>query len=480
LRDKQNYTPIPTRVRKAINIEWGDAVTNILDCTDNSLDSGATEISLELKSHAFIISDNGSGMDREELTNALKYFHSEKSEGDIGVYGYGLKAPLDIFKCLNIQTQKEILLEAELESLDESDSWVPKVTPRELKQDDNPEMRNWLALCKSKTGTIMRYERGDCDLLSLHGEIINGIQSAYRNLTARIYLKIGDESELIQSPNITKGYLFNSKEKEIYYYDKNFSTIKREHAEGVIQITYAFMDTAHKNEDVSIITVKKTSGRVTGKHIGKLRRFKPFKGASAWKLHNRWTVIVTYPHTLRKFVHETAKKTSLGIDIRLSEAIAEAMKEDVRRFDTILQAGQLTCKSTSPTKREEFKRYFSEDEGHPNIKMKLHRIEELEDEERIKIENDEETEDDFQESRPLERELQAVEKNTLRRSQRKKRKLKKFKICSQSRKKKRKLLTEDAFIKKISKILKIKRYEAKEQLETAKRIQVLAKGLFKL
>ena len=83
-----------------------DFNTAIADLIDNSIDANASEISVNLfrslddKVH-FYIMDNGDGMDKERLLNALTYGSNEKyREGNLkslGAFGLGLKTASTAF-----------------------------------------------------------------------------------------------------------------------------------------------------------------------------------------------------------------------------------------------------------------------------------------------------------------------------------------------------------------------------------------------
>lgn len=71
--------------------------TAIADLIDNSLSADATEIDVEINASGdapahILIVDNGRGMDREELTEGMRYGSlQEYSSDDLGKYGLGLK-----------------------------------------------------------------------------------------------------------------------------------------------------------------------------------------------------------------------------------------------------------------------------------------------------------------------------------------------------------------------------------------------------
>lgn len=71
--------------------------TAIADLIDNSLSADATEIDVEINASGespahILIADNGRGMDRDDLTEAMRYGSlQEYSSDDLGKYGLGLK-----------------------------------------------------------------------------------------------------------------------------------------------------------------------------------------------------------------------------------------------------------------------------------------------------------------------------------------------------------------------------------------------------
>jgi len=75
-----------------------DCSTAIADLIDNSITANASEIHIEIipkqnaQPAAIVIADNGKGMDKDELHEAMRFgAYQEYSPGDLGKYGLGLK-----------------------------------------------------------------------------------------------------------------------------------------------------------------------------------------------------------------------------------------------------------------------------------------------------------------------------------------------------------------------------------------------------
>lgn len=90
-------TPDPERITESLRDTGYILNTAVADIVDNSIAAGADSISVELKldprgNVRFSVADNGIGMDRNGLVNALKYGSARRPDpSSLGKFGLGLK-----------------------------------------------------------------------------------------------------------------------------------------------------------------------------------------------------------------------------------------------------------------------------------------------------------------------------------------------------------------------------------------------------
>src|SRR4051794_17829061 len=90
-----------------------DCATAIADLVDNSISARASEVHIEIQTQGptrapfILIADNGVGMDRERLYEAMRFgAHQEYTTEDLGKYGLGLKtASLSQCRCLTVASK---------------------------------------------------------------------------------------------------------------------------------------------------------------------------------------------------------------------------------------------------------------------------------------------------------------------------------------------------------------------------------------
>ncbi|MBW3568660.1 ATP-binding protein [Candidatus Parcubacteria bacterium] len=86
----------------------------IADLVDNSMDAGADRVHIQIGADKIAIVDNGSGMDRFTLEEAIKLgSNTQRSSGDLGKFGMGLvTASLSLGRKLTVHTEDEGSLKA--------------------------------------------------------------------------------------------------------------------------------------------------------------------------------------------------------------------------------------------------------------------------------------------------------------------------------------------------------------------------------
>ena len=108
----------------------------IADIVDNSISAAASEIQIRFPVdpiNLFVaVCDNGSGMNRDELFDAMKYGSSlkrgKRQESDLGRFGLGLKsASLSQCRKLTVVSKKAGILSAftwDLDVVEEKKDWI--------------------------------------------------------------------------------------------------------------------------------------------------------------------------------------------------------------------------------------------------------------------------------------------------------------------------------------------------------------------
>jgi hypothetical protein len=130
-----------------------DCATAIADLVDNSISARASEVHIEIQTQGptrapfILIADNGLGMDRERLYEAMRFgAHQEYTAEDLGKYGLGLKtASLSQCRCLTVASKarprkgsrpRRHFARWDLNHLDETDDW-------DLLLPDADELQEW-------------------------------------------------------------------------------------------------------------------------------------------------------------------------------------------------------------------------------------------------------------------------------------------------------------------------------------------------
>jgi hypothetical protein len=95
--------PDPERIVEGLRDTGYEFTTAVADLVDNSVAAGATKVDIRLKmdfnGDVFVlVGDNGQGMDRGELLNAMKYGSKQRSDpSSLGKFGLGLKTASTAF-----------------------------------------------------------------------------------------------------------------------------------------------------------------------------------------------------------------------------------------------------------------------------------------------------------------------------------------------------------------------------------------------
>lgn len=144
MKPNPNYVEIPPNAARTLMAlrELGyDSLSAICDLVDNSIDAGARHIDITIRaigqSHMVEILDDGSGMSRETLQEALRLgseIDGRDASVDLGKYGMGLvTASLSIAKTIFVQTREKgkVGYEAtfDVATVERHNKWVLELKP---------------------------------------------------------------------------------------------------------------------------------------------------------------------------------------------------------------------------------------------------------------------------------------------------------------------------------------------------------------
>lgn len=163
-----NNDPQPSRITESLRDTGYDFNVAIADIVDNSIDAGAKNVDItfafDLENDVVIsISDDGSGMDKDGLANALRYGAADKPEATrLGKFGLGLKTASTSF-CRRIEltsrhaSSSDVLTAVfDLDTVAERNEWV---TVRRLASSEETTELDRIA--KSGPGTVVRWRKID-------------------------------------------------------------------------------------------------------------------------------------------------------------------------------------------------------------------------------------------------------------------------------------------------------------------------------
>jgi len=139
-----NVTPSARRLTNSLRDIGYDFVSALADLVDNSITAEASEVKIDIVfesgSSYILISDNGSGMTKSELTEALRFgTQKEYALNNLGRYGLGMKTA-SISQCRRLsvlsrrsQNRRQIVsMSLDLDHIDKTDRWEiiePQETP---------------------------------------------------------------------------------------------------------------------------------------------------------------------------------------------------------------------------------------------------------------------------------------------------------------------------------------------------------------
>src|SRR5947209_597277 len=103
MQDKEILPPDPGRMIEGLRDTGYEFNTSVADIIDNSIAARASAVSVRIEMDYLgeirvSVADNGTGMDRVELLNAMKYGSSRRDDpASLGKFGLGLKTASTAF-----------------------------------------------------------------------------------------------------------------------------------------------------------------------------------------------------------------------------------------------------------------------------------------------------------------------------------------------------------------------------------------------
>jgi hypothetical protein len=163
-----NNDPQPSRITESLRDTGYDFNVAIADIVDNSIDAGAKNVDItfafDLENNVVIsLVDDGSGMNKDGLADALRYGAADKPDTTrLGKFGLGLKTASTSF-CRRIELTSRFEPSGEvttavfdLDTVAERNEWV---TARRFASAE--EIADLDRIAKSGTGTVVRWRKID-------------------------------------------------------------------------------------------------------------------------------------------------------------------------------------------------------------------------------------------------------------------------------------------------------------------------------
>ena len=217
-----------------------DDISAIADIIDNSIDANATEIKIfidkdENNKIKITIVDNGQGMDRATLDEALKLGSNTIHEdiADLGKFGMGLStaglalANKTIVLTKNAESSKILKSKTDVNIIKEKNKFV-----KILEEANEEETTYFKNMIKNESGTIIILE--DCigikssEASTLKEKVIKNVARVFRNFMSKtafyvndIKIEPDDPLRLKVKNDELKGTLFSEEDYTVKWKDKN-------------------------------------------------------------------------------------------------------------------------------------------------------------------------------------------------------------------------------------------------------------------
>ena len=192
MKEDYNFENLPNagKVISSLRLVGYDNISAIADLVDNSLDAGAQKIQLqikpELEGYTIFLADNGCGMDKDVLNQALRLgSNTERDEySDLGKFGMGLvTASLSICRKLTVITKTtdgDILTSIQdIDVIAEQNKFVKVL--REANEKEKALFESFLK--NEKSGTLLILSK--CD--QIQDKSVDSLLNSLRKSLAQIF-----------------------------------------------------------------------------------------------------------------------------------------------------------------------------------------------------------------------------------------------------------------------------------------------------
>lgn len=161
--------PDPARTMEGLRDTGYDFETAVADLVDNSIAAGASKVDIQIIQDVkgevrFSIADNGQGMDRDGLINAMKYGSNRRADpASLGKYGLGLKTASTAFcKRLSVisrdsGTAAPLMATWDIEHVANEHKWELLLSD----QVDDEALEHLEAIAPSASGTVVLWTKVD-------------------------------------------------------------------------------------------------------------------------------------------------------------------------------------------------------------------------------------------------------------------------------------------------------------------------------
>lgn len=238
-----------------------DDISAIVDIIDNSIDANATKIKIfidkdENKKIRITIADNGQGMDKETLDEALKLGSNTIHEdiADLGKFGMGLStaglalANQTIVLTKNAESQEILKSKTDVNIIKEKNEFV-----KILDRANSGEIAYFENMIKNDSGTIVILE--DCigikssEASTLKEKIVKNVARIFRNFMSKTEFYVNDIKIEPEDPlrlkvknDELKGTLFSEEDYIVKWKDTN-----NEEKKGTIHIKLSVLPDCETN-----------------------------------------------------------------------------------------------------------------------------------------------------------------------------------------------------------------------------------------
>ena len=242
----KNNDPSASRVFKSLRNVGYKIQNTIGDLVDNSIDGKASSIWVEVdkdpksKEYTIRVIDDGNGMDKRELDEALRLGSEdvEYDDASLGKFGFGLiTATISISRRLEVLTRSsdEVLFSAhDLDEIDRENAFI-KEGPEKAKPETSKELDKYCG--EGESGTIVTLKK--CDLVKDHD--VARLIGTIRRYLARVYrvwlireqpLQIYLNNELVEPMDV----LLEAKGSEIFSDDEYPIRLKTDNGETEVMV----------------------------------------------------------------------------------------------------------------------------------------------------------------------------------------------------------------------------------------------------